>query len=402
MKFRINQQELIDAINIASKAVSKSTNIQIHELIYFECKENSLYLMAFDGEISIKTSVDAIVDEEGEMAVKASLISNIVRKLPNDLVTISNKEGKISIRCSSSNFNLIAFDYFEKNDIEIPETTPIEIANDVLKRSISQTEFATTLDETKLALTGILFELKEGSLNMVALDGYRVALKKVKLDYPTDYEDSEYIIPKRSLIEWSRIITEDTKTKLYKNDNDLIFVSENTTMQCKVIDKNFIDYRNIINDISETTIILDKRELINSLDRAQVLADPGRANLIKIEVADSNMIIKSNSEIGDVKEVIDVEQKGENLDIAFNARYMQEGVKACDSTKIKLNFKSSLNPCLIYPENSSYENEDFTYLVLPVRLANWGKYGKNRIWSRCNSSQRSPKSYKYSAKWRDC
>lgn len=370
MKFKINQQELIEAITIASKAVSKSTNIQIHELIYFECKNNTLSLKASDGEISIKTSVDAIVDEQGEMAVKASLIANIVRKLPNDLVSIENKDGKITIKCSSSKFNLIAFDYFEKNDLEIPETLPVELANDVLKRSISQTEFATTSDETKLALTGILFELKEGFLNMVALDGYRVSLKKVKLDYPSSYEDSEYIIPKRSLIEWSRIVTDDTTTKLYKNDNELIFASQNTTMQCKVIDKNFIDYRNIINDISETTVILDKRDLINSLDRAQVLADPGRANLIKIEIVDGAMVIKSNSEIGDVREVIDVDQKGENLDIAFNARYMQEGVKACDSTKIKLNFKSSLNPCLIYPENSSYENEDFTYLVLPVRLAN--------------------------------
>lgn len=144
---------------------------------------------------------------------------------------------------------------------------------------------------------------------MVALDGYRVSLKKVKLDYPTDYEDSEYIIPKRSLIEWSRIISDDLTTKLYKNENDLIFSSGSTTMQCKVIDKNFIDYRNIINDISETSVILDKRELINSLDRAQVLSDPGRANLIKIELSDNVMLIKSNSEIGDVREAIDVEQK---------------------------------------------------------------------------------------------
>lgn len=370
MKFKINQQDLMNAITIAMKAVSKSTNIQIHELIYFECSASSLSLRAFDGEISIKTEVDAVVDEEGEMAVKASLISNIVRKLPNDIVIIENKEGKISIKCSSSSFNLIAFDYYDKNDINIPETKPLEIANDILKRSIGQTEFSTSLDETKLALTGILFELKEGYVNMVALDGYRVSLKKIKLDYPTDYEDSEYIIPKRSLLEWSRIVSDDLTTKLYKNENDLIFTSGSTTMQCKVIDKNFIDYRNIINDISETSVILDKRDLINSLDRAQVLSDPGRANLIKIELSDNVMLIKSNSEIGDVREAIDVEQKGDDLEIAFNARYMQEGVKACDSSKIKLNFKSSLNPCLIYPENSSYEDEDFTYLVLPVRLAN--------------------------------
>ena len=357
------------AINIANRAVSKSTNIQIHELIYFNAENNSLSLTSFDGEITIKTSVDAKVIEEGVMAVKADLISNIIRKLPNEIIKIDLVANKINIRCKQSNFNLLVFEYYDREDINKPDTMAIQIDNDKLKRSIAQTEFATTMDETKLALTGILFELREGYLNMVALDGYRVALKKIKLDYPTDFENSEYIIPKRSLIEWSRIINDNGISCLYKNDNDLMFVSANTTMLCKVIDKNYIDYRNIINDISETSVVLEKKELINSLDRAQVLSDPGRANLIKVNISENHMVIKSNSEIGDVEEVIEIEQKGEGLDIAFNARYMQDGVKACDSDKIKLNFKSSLNPCLIYPVDSKNEDEDYTYLVLPVRLA---------------------------------
>ena len=370
MKFEVQQNELMNAINIANKAVSKNTNIQIHELIYFEAKEDRLSLTAFDGEITIKTSISAIIKEEGEMAVKASLFTNIIRKLPNDTVKIETKEGKINIRSQNSNFNLIAFEYFEKQDLDLPETKPLEIGNDKLKRSILQTEFATSMDETKLALTGILFELKENKLNMVALDGYRVALKQNSIDYISDYENSEFIIPKRSLIEWSRIIADDNTSYIYKNENDIVFKSDATTMYCRVIDKNFIDYRNIINDISDTTVILNRDALVRALDRAQVLSDPGRANLIRIEISEDHMVIKSNSEVGDVKEVVETEQEGEDLDIAFNARYMQEGVRAFDSEKIKLSFKSSLNPCLIYPVDSKYEDEDFTYLVLPVRLAN--------------------------------
>ena len=369
MKFEIKQKDLLGAINIANRAVSKSTNIQIHELIYFSADKDGLSLTSFDGEISIKTYAKANIIEEGVMAVKADLISNIIRKLPDELVRIELENGKINIKCKRSNFNLISFEYFEKEEIKNPDSKAIQIDNDKLKRSINQTEFATSLDETKLALTGILFELREGTLNMVALDGYRVALKKLALDYPADFENTEYIIPKRSLLEWSRIVSDDSKTSLYKNDNDLMFVSESTTMLCKVIDKNYIDYRNIINDISETSIVIEKRELTSALDRAQVLSDPGRANLIRVSIEDGVMTIMSNSEIGDVKEVIEVDQEGEGLDIAFNAKYMQDGVKACDSEKIKLNFKSSLNPCLIYPTNSSHEGEDYTYLVLPVRLA---------------------------------
>ena len=370
MKFQVQQHELMNAINIANKAVSKNTNIQIHELIYFEAEGDRLSLTAFDGEITIKTSIPAIVNEAGEMALKANLLANIIRKLPNDTIKIETKEGKINIRNQNSNFNLIAFEYFEKQDLDLPDISPIEIDNDKLKRSILQTEFATSLDETKLALTGILFELKENSLNLVALDGYRVALKKNAIAYPSDYENSEFIIPKRSLLEWSRIISDDSITKIYKNENDIVFVSGPTTMYCKVIDKNFIDYRNIINDISDTSIILDKDNLVRALERAQVLSDPGRANLIRIEIAENHMVIKSNSEIGDVKEDLETSQEGPDLDIAFNARYLQEGVRAFDSDRIKLNFKSSLNPCLIYPVDSKLEDEDFTYLVLPVRLAN--------------------------------
>lgn len=370
MKFEVKQNELINAINIANRAVSKNTNIQIHELIYFEAKDNRLSLTAFDGEITIKTSIEAKVIDQGEMALKANLFTNIIRKLPNDIVKIETKEGKISIKSQNSNFNLLAFEYFEKQDLDLPDTSPLEISNDKLKRSILQTEFAASLDETKLALTGILFELKDSSLNMVALDGYRVALKKNTIDYQSDYDDSEFIIPKRSLMEWSRIINDDSITKIYKNENDLVFQAEDTTMYCRVIDKNYIDYRNIINDISETSVILDRDNFVRALERAQVLSDPGRANLIRIEISENHMVIKSNSEIGDVKEVIEIDQNGPDLDIAFNARYMQEGVRAFDSSNIKLNFKSSLNPCLIYPVDSKYEDENFTYLVLPVRLAN--------------------------------
>lgn len=369
MKFEIKQKELMKALSIVNRAVSKSTNIQIHELIYFSTEDNRLSMTSFDGEISIKTLADAKILEEGVMAVKADLITNIIRKLPDELVKIELDSGKIKISCKRSNFNLVAFEYFDKEEIKVPDTVALSIDNDKLKRSISQTEFATTLDETKLALTGILFELREGALNMVALDGYRVALKKIKLDYPGDFENTEYIIPKRSLLEWSRIVSDESKTSLYRNENDLMFVSEDTTMLCKVIDKNFIDYRNIINDISETSVIVEKSALNAALDRAQVLSDPGRANLIRVNIEDRAMTLRSNSEIGDVKEVIEIDQEGEGLNIAFNAKYMQDGVRACDSEKIKLNFKSSLNPCLIYPTDSKHEGEDYTYLVLPVRLA---------------------------------
>lgn len=369
MKIEVRQKELSNKISIALKAVSKKTNIQIHELIYFEAKNDTLILSSSDGEISIKTKMRINVIEEGEMAINATIISNIIRKLPDSTVRISLKDSKINIKCNRSNFNILAFDYYDKKELESPSGDYLEIENDKLKKSISQTEFATSIDETKLALTGILFELKEGYLNFVALDGYRVALKKLKQDYPQSMDNSRLIIPRKSISEWTRIIDDESKTKIYKDDKDIIFESADTTMYCKVIDKNYIDYTNIISDISTTTVIVNRLELINALERAQLLNNTQRANLIKISLEGDVCRIESNSEIGDLKEVIQIEKEGDDVKIAFNARYLLEGVKACDTNKIRMHLKSSLNPCIIYPNQSKNESEEFTYLALPVRLA---------------------------------
>ena len=370
MKIKIQQKDLSNGLSIASKAVSKKTNIQIHELIFFEGKNDTLTLTASDGEISIVTKIACKVIEEGEMAIDATIISNIIRKLPSDIVTIEVNEGKITIKCKQAKFSLMAFDYYEKKTLAKEDGECLLIENDKLKRSVGQTEFATSLDETKLALTGILFEFKNSYLNLVALDGYRVALKKIKITYPTDFENLRLIIPKRSISEWIRIIDDERSTSIYKNDKDIIFKSNNTTMYCKVIDKNYIDYENIISDISTTNITINKMELVDALERAQLLNNSQRANLIKIEINSDSLTIRSNSEIGNVKETLPIVKNGEDMKIAFNARYLLDGVKACDTEDIKLNLKSALNPCLIYPKDSSYEDEEFTYLALPVRLAN--------------------------------
>lgn len=369
MKFEVSQKQLMEAINISLKAVLRKSNIPMHELIYFEAKEGKLSLTSFNGEITIFTSLDCFVEEEGEMAVNAKIISDIIRKLPDDLVKISLQDGKISISCAKSKFNIVAFDYYEKPDLKSPKGEFFEVDNDKLIRSLNQTEFATSLDETKLALTGILFEIKEGFLNLVALDGYRIAAKKIRLDYPQFFEKTQAILPKKSIMEWSRIVSGETTTKIYRQDKDLILQDQKTTMYCKLIDKPYIDYENLISDISTTSIIISRRDLIDSLERAQLLTDSLRANLVKIQIEGGKMTITSNSEIGNVKEVLDINQEGDDLKIAFNARYLLEGVKACDSEEIKMNLKSSLNPCLIYPENSENEGEEYTYLALPVRIA---------------------------------
>lgn len=371
MKIQIQQRDLLNHISIAQKAVSTKTNISFHELIYFEAKDNKLNLYSTDGEISIITSVDCFVEEEGDMAIAANVINNIIRKLPNDEVKIDCTDGKINIKCLKSNFNIIAFEYYEKENLKEFSGDHLTIDNHILKETISETEFACSNDETKIALTGIYLECKNHYISFVALDGYRVALKNIKSEYPQSMKDLEVIVPKRAMIEFSRIIDENSYTEIYKLENDLVFVTDDTIMYTRIIDKNYIDFKNFMVDNSKIQVIADRVDLIHALERASLLADSQNANLIKLEIASGDIIIKSNSQLGDVMEMVKVEQKGEDLKIAFNARYLLEGIKAIKTDKIILAFHSTLNPCLLYPHYKEGEEQEntYTYMALPVRVA---------------------------------
>ncbi|MDO4662447.1 MAG: DNA polymerase III subunit beta [Tissierellia bacterium] len=369
MKIKVQQKDLINHITIALKAVSSKTNISYHELINFKAKGDSLYLYSSDGEISIITKLDCRVEEEGNMAIKANIISNIIRKLPDDIVYIDCTNDKINIKCNKSNFNIIAFDYYQREENENFRGDHLTLDNMLIKNAVSQTEFATSTDETKLAFTGIFMECELNKINIVALDGYRIALKSIKKEYPSSYEGLKAIIPKRSLIEWQRIIDENSFTDIYKLENDMVFVSDDTIMYTRLIDKNYVDYKSLLVDNSEIHLLCDRREIINAIDRASLLSDSGSANLIRVKIVDNEIIINSNSQLGDVREVVKAKKEGKDLEIAFNANYISEGIRAIQTDKVSLNFKTDSTPCLVYPEENE-DNEEYTFLVLPVRLAN--------------------------------
>lgn len=372
MKIKIKQKDLLNSISISQKAVSSKTNIEIHELIYFEAKDDKLTLYSTDGQISIVTSCICSVLEEGFMALNANIISNIIRKFPNDEINIKTENNQVEIVCQKSRFNLVAYSYYEKEKLPELKGEHINIENFNLKQAVTQTEFATSIDETRLALTGILMECKDNNINFVAVDGFRVAKKKIKSLYPKNFEDMKAVIPKRCLLEVSRIIEDSSICEIYKFNNDIVFKSESTIIYCRLIDKKYIEYSNLMEDNSKLSVICNRSNLANSLERASLLADNTKANLIKLEIKDGQISIKSNSELGDVFEEVEAKKSGHDLKIAFNARYLLDGVKAINTKYIKLNFQSSYTPCLMYSfnEETKKESDEYIYLALPVRLAN--------------------------------
>ncbi|MDD7593862.1 MAG: DNA polymerase III subunit beta [Peptoniphilaceae bacterium] len=368
MKFQVQPQELLRRITQCQRAISTRTPMPILECIRFDARDGSLTLMATDLELSITTRLACDVMEEGVVVLPATMIGNIFRKLPAAPATVQEKNGVVEITCRDSRFRLQVQNPDEFPILQNVETDEVsEVANDALMRAIQETEFATSIDESKIALTGIYLERRQQSLRFVALDGYRLALHDILLgEGAMDYE-KDCIVPKRAMIELSRILDPAETAALRATETHIEVESGDITLSSRLIDKNYIDYEQIISLDHETKVVVDRQSLRDAVERASLLTQAERAHLIKLKVKSDGLYIESNAEIGEVNEYVPLEEMdGEELLIAFNAKYLLDGIRALDSEKLVLTLNGSLNPMIVRP----LEDPDHAlYLVLPVRIA---------------------------------
>lgn len=364
MKIRVNRKDLTKSISIVQKAISSRTTMQILEGILIIAENNTLTLMASDTEISIKTKLPAIVMEEGKIVANSRLFGDIIRKLQGDSIDIEINQNNMNIKNLRSEFNISVQAPDEFPDFPtINTTSTISLKSVDFKEAIRKTSFAVSLDETRVVFTGVFMDVKETSINFVALDGFRMALKTIKNNSD---EVLSAIIPARSLNELTKIIEDEEFIKINIGRNQIEFELENTNFYTTLISGEFFKYNALVRDTHSTIVSLEKREFQNSLERASLLAKEDKANLVKLEIQENNVNITSNSEIGNVEENVESKVEGEGIKIAFNSKYLIEGIKNIESENISLNFTDSINPCII-KEN---DDEDYIYLVLPVRLAN--------------------------------
>lgn len=366
MKITVNQRDLSKHISIAQKGISNRTTLQILDGLLFQTVNNKLKIVSTDLEISIETFLDCQIEREGSVVVNSRIFGDIIKKLPNEDIHLEIENNSINIKCNNSEFNIVGSPGEEYPELPlIVEQNSFSMQKDIFKEIIKQTVFATAQDETRISLTGVLAEINNNLVSFVSLDGYRLALKKVMLD--RDYNiDEKIIIPGRTLTELNKIL-EDSEDmfKISLSTGNIIFDLGDTIMYSKLLDGQFFNYREIIRDEHETSIVVDKQKFQNSLERASLLAKEEKANLVRLTVSDNAVNIRSNSEIGDVHEEVLGEQIGDELNIAFNSRYILEGIRNIESDEIILNFVGSLNPCII----NGTDDENYIYLVLPVRLA---------------------------------
>ena len=367
MRFTCSTQQLIDKLQIVTKAISTRTTNPVLEGILIETEKDDIVLTCSDERITIVTRMPAEIREEGRGIVPGKMFSEIVRRLPEETVTIAMNERMVfNIRSGSSKSNLSGqdADLFPMLP-QLDDVNEIALPQDMLRDMIQKTEFAIASEDVREVLTGSYLEIGNGNVSMVALDGYRMALKKAMCG---DVDKQlKAIIPGRAIGDIGKLLSDDENAfaVLSFGGNKLHIRLEDTEIFIILINGEYIDYRRILPTQFATSIVVDLEPLRRCVDRAALFARDGNNNLLVLRIQSGTLVIEAHSQIGDVHEELFADQSGNDLNIAFNVRYMTDVVRYIDAEKVELKLNSSIAPCVITPLG----DPDYLHLVLPVRTA---------------------------------
>lgn len=366
MKFYCDSKKLSEAINIVSKAVSVKSPIAHLEGILLIAKGGTLTLISNNLEISIKTSISSNVSEEGSIVLNCKMLSDIVRKLPDDVCEISvNEKNNVSIKCASADYKIIGL-----NADEFPQMPEISIKNTInldskkLKDIISKTLFAVSLDNARKILTGSLFEVENNILTVAAVDGYRLALTKKELN--GESEDFKFIIPGKTQSELLKIISgsEEEEIKLSFSDNYALIEGEGVIFTSRLIEGEFFAYKNTIPAESKYIVKIDCYSFLKAIERVEPIIDEVSKNCVKFTFENGKVIIKCETVLGVVNDIVECDYYGDELEIGFNYKYLHDAVSRCESEEIELKMNSPFNPLII----NNVGNDNSLFMVLPVRI----------------------------------
>lgn len=365
MKIICSKSNLLHGVNIVSKAVPSRTTMAILECILIDASTNEIKLTANDMELGIETKIEGEIAERGVIALDAKIFLEIVRKLPDNDVTIeTDATFKTIITCEKAKFNIIGksgedfsyLPYIERNQ-------PVSLSQFTLKEVIRQTIFSIADSDTNKLMTGELFEIHENKLKVVSLDGHRISIRNIELK--ESYEEHKVVVPGKTLQEVSKILPGDTNenVSMFFTDNHIVFEFGSTTVISRLIEGEYFKIEQMLSSDYETKIKINKRELLDCIDRATLLVKEGDKKPIIMNVTDGNMELKINSFIGSMNENIDIQKSGKNILIGFNPKFFIDALRVIDEEEVTLYMVNPKAPCFIKDEE-----EKFIYLILPVNF----------------------------------
>ncbi len=366
MKLYCARELLLNALNIANKAISNKTTLDILKCVLLTASNGKFIVTATDLEIGIQSApIPATIEEEGSIALSASFFTEIIRKVNGENVLIqTNEKYETFISCGFSDFKIMG-----QNGEEFPTLPEVEkkqeykILQSNLKDMIRQTIFSISQDESKPILTGELLEFKKDYLQMVSVDGFRISFRKEQLLKTT--EEKKVVIPAKTLSEINKILNgEEKEAQLYLTDKHVLFDIDGNIIISRLLEGEYIKYEQSFTEDYKTRFCVNTNDFLQTLERASLVSRDTKKTPVKLDISKEKLSVKAQAEIGTAYEEIEIELEGEPLQIAFNPKFLIDALRVVDDEKVALQFTTSLSPCILKP----LQGENFRYLILPLRL----------------------------------
>lgn len=365
MNFICEKNKLVEALSNVQKAVSQKSTIAALEGVLISTKENELEICAYNTELGIKTFIPAQIKKGGKIVLNAHLFTDIIRKLPNDSAEIEISENLIAkITSGCSFFELIGIDASEFPSLPNVENADcIELPVVTLKSMIKQTIFAVADTDSKPVHTGTLFEIKEKNITLVSVDGYRLAMRTEKIK-----EDMElsFVVPGKTLREVIRLLPDnDDNVKISAGMQHIVFYIGDYIVVSRLLDGEFLDYKSTIPEKSKFTVQVDTKNLVDSVERVSLLITDRLKSPVRCIFTNNRIHVSCITTIGKASDEIETKSDiKDELEIAFNNKYMLDALKNSDCDEMLICLNGPLNPIKIMPKTGN----SFLFLVLPVRV----------------------------------
>ncbi|MDY4976531.1 MAG: DNA polymerase III subunit beta [Clostridia bacterium] len=367
MKFSCDKALLSEVVSNVQKSVSTRSNVPVLEGILLEAgADGMLKLFGNDLDLAMESYMPASVTEPGSVVINARFFGDVIRKMEDGVFYFqADQDCNIQIKCGTAEFSVMGISAHEFPEIAaVEEKDSFSIPDKLLKNMIKNTIYAVCLDENKVALTGSLFEIEEGILSIVSVDGYRLALRREKLESPC--RDQSFIIPSKVLNEVMKILKDsDHQVKIGISENKVQFEIENYKLISRLLEGEFLNYKQILPAQNKLKVTANVRKLSDCMERAALMiANDSTKYPVRLSIKTDQIQVSCVSRFGKMMDTASAVTQGEDLEIGFNYRYLLDALKACECETVLIELNTPHSPCIIKPETG----DQFVYLVLPVKM----------------------------------
>jgi len=363
LRITCSKDALVQGLGVVARAVSARSSVQILSGILLNARENELRLAATDMEVSLRATVPAQVDGDGIIVLPGKTVADIARLLPGDEVTIEHRVAESVVHVTSGSASYTLHTYNPEDFPRLPEfetTTTFAVPREPLLETIGRVARASSRDESRPVLTGILVQFTAGKLVMAATDSYRLAVKETALEGTVP--ELEAIVPSRALQELARVATAGDEVEVGVHENQVLFSTSGVWLTTRRIDGQFPNYRQLLPEAFEHELTLPRGEFLDVVRRAAVMIQ--RSTPLQVRLADGELtVVARTQDVGESRESMPAAFTGDPLEIGFNADFLREGLESIDGDDVRLKLISPLRPAVLQGEG-----DDFTYLVMPIRL----------------------------------